>query len=136
MASARSLCEKTTWLLAYSAIVLPLSTLARKSLGSNGDSCFGFNCALMLPSILSASYSFLADSPLALWPQGNQLRLAASWHGQLGHRFALKQPQVRFRQQAGPAIRALPPCAVGRNTGVGVHLAIELRDEQERQARL
>ena len=51
---------------------------------------------------------------------------------QLGHWLCPEQADARFGDLAGEEIRPLSPRTVTRNTGVRIHLTVELRDENKR----
>ena len=63
-------------------------------------------------------------------------RRSDAGHFEVRHRGRGEEPPARTRHPARDPRRSRASRAVGRNAGVGVHLAIELRDEHERQPRL
>src|SRR6266516_1332075 len=50
---------------------------------------------------------------------------------QSGQRFGLKQTSARFRKQACPETGSTLSCAVGGNSGSGIHLPVQFGYEQE-----
>ena len=73
--------------------------------------------------------------PRSAWPRKTDLR-GPLRHLELGHRGRDEQPAHRHAEIPRPARRSRDARAVGRDAGVRVHLAIELRDQHERQPAL
>src|SRR5687768_10076117 len=64
------------------------------------------------------------------------LKPSSSRHLQLRHRLGREQLHQWFRQHSRRPVGARMTGAIGRDAGVRIHLAIELRDQHERQLRL